>query len=63
MVVLGTVHLQFQGPFVPISLQPIVGIVATHILDGEGNGNPLQRFRLENPRDGRAPWAAVSGVA
>ena len=30
---------------------------------GEGNGNPLQRPCLENPRDGGAWWAAVSGVA
>ena len=30
---------------------------------GEGNGNPLQCSCLENPRDGRARWAAVSGVA
>ena len=30
---------------------------------GEGNGNPLQRFCLENPRDGGAWWAAVYGVA
>ena len=30
---------------------------------GEGNGNPLQRSCLENPRDGRAWWAAVYGVA
>ena len=29
---------------------------------GEGNGNPLQCSCLENPRDGRAWWAAVSGV-
>ena len=29
----------------------------------EGNGNPLQCSCLENPRDGRAWWAAVSGVA
>ena len=28
---------------------------------GEGNGNPLQCFCLENPRD-RAWWAAVYGV-
>ena len=26
------------------------------------NGNPLQCSCLENPRDGRAWWAAVSGV-
>ena len=25
---------------------------------GEGNGNPLQCSRLENPRDGGAWWAA-----
>ena len=28
----------------------------------EGNGNPLQCSCLENPRDGRAWWAAVYGV-
>ena len=33
------------------------------ILTGEGNGNPLQCSCLENPRDGGAWWAAVSGVA
>ena len=30
---------------------------------GEGNGNPLQCSCLENPRDGRAWWAAVYGAA
>ena len=30
---------------------------------GEGNGNPLQCSCLENPRDGRAWWVAVYGVA
>ena len=30
---------------------------------GEGNGNPLQRSCLENPRDGGAWWAATYGVA
>ena len=29
---------------------------------GEGNGTPLQCSCLENPRDGEAWWAAVSGV-
>ena len=29
----------------------------------EGNGNPLQCSCLENPRGGRAWWAAVYGVA
>ena len=31
--------------------------------NGEGNGNPLQCSCLENPREGRAWWAAVYGVA
>ena len=30
---------------------------------GEGNGNPLQRSCLENPRDGGAWWAAIYGVS
>jgi len=30
---------------------------------GEGNGNPLWCSCLENPRDGGAWWAAISGVA
>ena len=30
---------------------------------GEGNGNPLQCSCLENPRDSRAWWASVYGVA
>ena len=29
---------------------------------GEGNGNPLQYSCLENPRDGKAWWAAIHGV-
>ena len=28
----------------------------------EGNGNPLQCSCLENPRDGKAWWAAIYGV-
>ena len=30
---------------------------------GEGDGNPLQYSRLENPMDGGAWWAAVHGVS
>ena len=29
---------------------------------GEGNGNPLQCYCLENPMEGGAWWAAVHGV-
>ena len=30
---------------------------------GEGNGNPLQYFSLQNPMDRGAWWATVHGVA
>ena len=30
---------------------------------GEGNGNPLQYFYLENPMDRGAWWARVHGLA
>ena len=30
---------------------------------GEGNGNPLQYYCLENPMDRVAWWATVHGVA
>ena len=32
-------------------------------IPGEGNGNPLQYFCLENSMDRGAWWAAVHGVA
>ena len=35
----------------------------THILPGKGNGNPLQCYCLENPRDGGTWWAPVYRVA
>ena len=34
-----------------------------YVYYGEGNGNPLQYFCLENPMDGGAWQAAVRGVA
>ena len=30
---------------------------------GEGNGNPLHCYSLGNPKDRRACWAIVHGVA
>ena len=33
------------------------------LLDGEGNGTPLQYSCLENPMDGGAWWAPIHGVA
>ena len=38
-------------------------ITASGRSPGEGNRNPLQYSRLENPRDGGAWWAAVYEVA
>jgi len=35
----------------------------SHLDGGEGNGNPVQCSCLENPRDGRAWWAAIYEVA
>ena len=34
-----------------------------YCIGGEGNGTPLQYFCLENPMDGIAWWAGISGVA
>ena len=36
--------------------------LSMHGCIGEGNGNLLQYFYLENPRDRGAWWAAVCGV-
>ena len=33
------------------------------VLNGDGNGKPLQYSCLENPMDGGAWWATVHGVA
>ena len=32
LIVLGTLNLQFQGWFVPISLRPVLGIVAAYVM-------------------------------
>ena len=48
---------------------PLTGLVAatylggSALVDGEGNGTPLQYSCLENPMDGGAWKAAVRGVA
>ena len=53
-----------QGEMLSIQWMPsnIFDRGSIKILSGEGNGNPLQCSCLENPRDGGAWWAAVSGV-
>jgi len=40
----------------------LVSIPGSGRSPGEGNGNPLQYFCLENPMDGEALWATVHGV-
>ena len=55
LIVLSIVDLQFQGRFVPVSLRPVLRIVAAYVMaTGEGNGNPLQYPCLENPMGGGA---------
>ena len=44
-------------------LPPTVLCASPSLPIGEGNGTPLQYSCLENPMDGGAWWAAVSGVA
>ena len=58
------------GKTIALTRWPIVGKVMSLLLNmlsrfviGEGNGNPLQCYCLENPRDGGAWWAAVYQVA
>ena len=41
----------------------LVSIPGSRKIPGEGNGNPLQYFCLENSMDRGAWWAAVHGVA
>ena len=47
-----------------IPFTPLKGLKCLQVegKDGEGNGNPLQCFCLENPRDGGAWWAAIYGL-
>ena len=37
-------------------------LYGNNIVNGEGNGTPLQYSCLSNPMDGGAWWAAVHGV-
>ena len=47
----------------PAMQETWVGSLGWEDSPGEGNGNPLQYSRLENPVDGGAWWATVHGVA
>ena len=58
------------GKTIALTLQTFVSKVISLLLNtlsrfvnGEGNGNPLQCSRLENPRDRGAWWAAGYGIA
>ena len=56
-------HFVLFLPSNPFSLDIVVKSPFQKFSSGEGNGNPLQCSCLENPRDSRAWWAAVCGVA
>ena len=47
----------------PKNAQTTTQLYSSHMLVGEGNGNPLQYSCLENLMDGGAWWATVHGVA
>ena len=38
-------------------------VIGISLIQGEGDGTPLQYFCLENPMDRGAWWAAVHGIA
>ena len=52
-----------QGHLVQSLTNIYNNLLECKLLNGEGNGNPLQYSCLENPRDGGAWWAAICGVA
>ena len=60
------IHIHIQSLFLDFFFlhRPLVLLFILYIVVciGEGNGNPLQCSCLENPRDGGAWWAAISGV-
>ena len=55
--------LQFMGSREESDMTERIPFHFSFSCTGEGNGNPLQCYCLENPRDGSAWWAAVYGVA
>ena len=59
----GQFSFQSQRKPMPKSVQTTAQLHSSHMLAGEGNGNPLQYSCLENPMDGGAWQAAVHGVA
>ena len=54
--------LQFTVVFHILVLCSLFHFYLLLITGGEDNGTPLQYSCLENPMDGGAWWAAVSGV-
>ena len=60
-VSLPPVHPRGHQQEAPSRMAFSIGTLSFHY--PEGNGNPLQRSCLENPRDRGAWWAAVYGVA
>ena len=46
----------------PASVGDRASVPGSGRLPGEGNGNPLRCFCLENPMDGGVWWTTVHGV-
>ena len=55
------IHVSFSS-LVSSGYVPRSGIAGSYGGFGEGNGDPLQYFFLENPMDGGAWWATVHRV-
>ena len=51
-----------EGKASAYSAGDLGSIPGSGIFSGEGNGNPLQRSCLENPRDGGAWWLLSMGL-
>jgi len=52
--------MHIEGTSAAVAVRELSSI---KVVNGEGNGNPLQCSGLENPRDGGTWWAAIYGVA
>ena len=51
VIILGTINLQFQGWFVPISLRPILGIVAAYVIATVWSSCGFHAFTLDTLLD------------
>ena len=56
------VLVMYEGTWGVLYQKSLLNTCGVGIMNGEGNGNPLQYSCLANPMDGGAWWAAVHGV-